>query len=84
MNNTSSVLDLATKQPVVLTVGGRDRLVIADSNYFHHLEEVARRTLAGEMALDAVRANEMTEQDRTAFTNMRPSATELENDRWED
>ena len=41
-NNTGEFLDLATKQPVVLTSHGRERHVIADSEYFRHLEQAAR------------------------------------------
>ncbi len=66
-NNTGEFLDLATKQPVVLTSHGRERHVIADH-----------------MNIEAVASSDMTEADRQAFANARPSDSELANDRWED
>jgi PHD/YefM family antitoxin component YafN of YafNO toxin-antitoxin module len=83
-NNTGEFLDLATKQPIVLTSHGRDRYVIADSEYFRHLEEAARGVIAGHMNIEAVASSDMIDADRQAFAIARPSASELANDRWED
>ena len=86
-NNTGEFLDLATKQPVVLTSHGRERHVIADSEYFRHLEQAARGMIADHMTEETTREqwlSDMTEADRQAFANARPSASELANDRWED
>ena len=56
----------------------------AKRRYHRHLEEAARGVIAGHMNIEAVASSDMTEADRKAFANARPSASELENDRWED
>lgn len=83
-NNTGEFLDLATKQPVVLTNHGRERHVIADSDYFRHLEQAAGGMIEDHMNIEAVASSDMTEADRQAFADARPSDSELANDRWED
>lgn len=83
-NNTGEFLDLASKQPVILTSHGRERHIIADSDYFRHLEQTARGNILDHMEIEAVAASEMTDADRRAFENARPSASEIINDRWED
>jgi PHD/YefM family antitoxin component YafN of YafNO toxin-antitoxin module len=83
-NNTGEFLDLATKQPVILTSHGRERHIIADSDYFRHLEQAARGNILDHMEIEAVAATEMTDADRRALDNARPSASEIANDRWED
>ncbi len=40
--------------------------------------------IADHMNIEAVASSDMTEADRKAFANARPSASELANDRWED
>lgn len=82
-NNTGEFLDLATKQPVILTSHGRDRHVIADSDYFRHLEQVAHGMIADYMRIEATSSPDMTEADREALANARPSDSEFANDRWE-
>ena len=83
-NNTGEFLDLATKKPVVLTSHGRDRHIIADSDYFHRIEQAARGNIAEYMNIEAVSSSDMDENDESAFENARPSRSELENDHWED
>ena len=43
-----------------------------------------RGVIAGHMNIEAVASSDMTEADRKAFANARPSDSELANDRWED
>ena len=57
--------------------------MIADIEYFRHLEQVARGVIARHMNIEAVASSDMTEADRQAFANARPSDSELANDRWE-
>lgn len=83
-SNTGELLDLASKQPVVLTVHSRERHVLADSGYFRHLERAALVAIAGHMNVEALASSDMTEADRRAFANSRPSDGELANDCWED
>jgi hypothetical protein len=83
-NNTGEFLDMAIKQPLVLTSHGRDRQVIMDSDYFKHLEKAAAGTIIAGMKVEAVSSSDMTEADARAFANARPTANELKNDRWDD
>ena len=58
--------------------------MISDSEYFRHLEQAARGMIADHMNIEAVASSDMTDADRQAFANARPSDSELANDRWED
>ncbi|GGD81778.1 prevent-host-death family protein [Croceicoccus mobilis] len=83
-NNTGEFLDLASRQPVVLTSHGRERHIIADSEYFRHLEAAARGQLLKDMNIEAVAAADMTDDDLAAFDAGRPTPQELADDRWND
>src|SRR3546814_18863022 len=80
-NNTGEFLDLATKQPVVLTSHGRERHVIADSEYFRHLEHAARGMIADHLNIEAVASSDMNDADRQALAHPRPSASYIPNNR---
>jgi hypothetical protein len=69
---------------VILTSHGRERYVIADSDYFYHLERTARNVTAQQMNIEAVASSNLTAADKEAFANARPAADALANDRWED
>lgn len=77
-------LELAKTQPVVLTKHGRERHVIADIDYFRHLERMACGRMADDLHIEAIASCEMTSEDKQAFANARPAADALANDRWED
>lgn len=83
-NNTGEFLDLATRMPVVLTSHGRERHIIAEIGYFRHLEKVAKGQLLDAMDLQAVKTDEMSENDRAVLKVSRPSAKELADDKWQD
>ncbi len=83
-NNTGEFLDLSTRTPVVLTSHGRERHIIAEVGYFRHLEAVAAGRLLEVMDLSAVRATDMTDEDRAVFEASRPSDEEIARDQWND
>lgn len=80
--NTDEVLHLATVQPVVLISHGGERHVIADSDYFRHLEATASRRLEALMGIKAIAASEMGHADRQTLVESRPTVSEIVNDRW--
>ncbi len=77
-------LELAKTQPVFLTSHGRERYVIADRDYFRHLERAAHKMIAAQMNIEAVASFNLTAADKEAFAHSRPSISELAKDRWED
>lgn len=77
-------LELAKTKPVILTSHGRERYVIADRDYFRHLERAAHKMIAAQMNIKAVASFNLTAADKEAFANARPAADALANDRWED
>lgn len=83
-SDVEECLELAKTQPVILTSHGRERYVIADRDYFCHLERVAHRMIATQMNIGAVASINLTAADEEAFAQARPSISELAKDRWED
>ncbi len=83
-NNTGEFLDLSNRTPVVLTSHGRDRHIIAEIEYFRHLEDVAAGRLLEAMDHRIVRAADMNGEDRAALNASRPSADEIARDQWGD
>lgn len=83
-NNTGEFLDLSTRTPVVLTSHGRERHVIADIEYFRHLEAAAAGTLLAAMGLTSVRARDLDDHQRAVIQASRPTADEIANDTWND
>ena len=77
-------LKLAKTQPVILTSHGRERYVIADRDYFRHLERAAHKMITAQMDIEAVASFNVTVADKKAFAHARPSISELAKDRWED
>lgn len=77
-------LELAKTQPVILTSHGRERYMIADSDYFYHLERTARNVTAQQMNIEAVASSNLIAADKEAFAHARPSISQLAKDRWED
>ena len=69
---------------MILTSHGRERYVIADRDYFRHLERAAHEIIATQMNIEAVASFDLTAADKEAFVHARPSISELEKDRWED
>jgi PHD/YefM family antitoxin component YafN of YafNO toxin-antitoxin module len=82
--NLGEFLDIATTQPVILTSHGRERYVVADSDYFRHLERVVRRKIADHLHIEAIASSEMNAADKQALANARPTTNALANNRWED
>ena len=83
-NNTGEFLDLSTRTPIILTSHGRERHVIADVGYFRHLEAAAPGRLHEAMDMKAMRASDMSADDRAALEAARPSDAEIANDQWND
>lgn len=77
-------LELAKTQPVILTSHGRERYVIADRDYFRHLEQAAHKMIGAQINIEAVASFNLTAADKKAFAYARPSINELAKDRWED
>ena len=77
-------LELAKTQPVILTSQGRERYVIADRDYFRHLERATHKMIAAQMNIEAVASFNLTAADKEAFAHARPSISELAKDRWKD
>ena len=77
-------LELAKTQPVILTSHGRERYVIADRDYFRHLERAEHKMIAAQMNIEAVASFDLTAADKEALVHARPSISELAKDRWED
>lgn len=81
--NTCDVLHLATAQPVILISDGRERHVIADSDYFRRLEEAAGGAIAAQMSIEAIAASQTSKADQQALANAQPTVSEIAKDRWE-
>ncbi|OZA33066.1 MAG: hypothetical protein B7X92_11820 [Novosphingobium sp. 17-62-9] len=69
---------------MILTSHGRERYVIADRDYFRHLERAAHKIIATQMKIEAVASIDLAAADKEAFVRARPSISELAKDRWED
>ncbi len=81
--NTAEVLHLATVQPVVLISHGCERHVIANSDYFRHLEVAARGAIAAQMKIEAIASSRASKADRQAFANAQPTGSEIARDCWD-
>lgn len=80
----STRIELAKTQPVILISHGRGRYIIADRDYFRHLERAAHKMISAQMNIEAVASFDLTAADKEAFAHARPSISELAKDRWED
>lgn len=80
----STRIELAKTQPAILTSHGRERYVIADRDYFRHLERAAHKMISAQMNIEAVASFDVAAADKEAFAHARPSISELAKDRWED
>lgn len=83
-SDVEECLELAKTQPVILTSHGRERYVIADRDYFRHLERAAHKMIATQMNIEAAASFNLTAADKVAFAHARPSISELAKDRWDD
>lgn len=80
----STRIELAKTQPEILTSHGREQYVIADHDYFRHLERAAHKMISAQMNIEAVASFDLTAADKEAFAHAQPSISELAKDRWED
>ena len=81
-NNTREVLDLASREPVVLTSHGREKHVVSDSAYFRRLEKLAAGHVGEALEVHVAEAGSMTAEDIAAIKASLPTREELASDRW--
>ena len=83
-NATGEFLDLAMREPIVLTAHGRPRQIVADNAYVERLETIAYGKIIEALDLDVRKTSEMPDEMRARILATQPTAEEIANDRWND
>lgn len=81
-NNTGEFLDLASREPVVLTSHGREKHIVADSAYFRRLEKLAAGHVAEALDIHVAEAGALTAEDIAAIEASLPTKEEVASDQW--